>query len=187
MTVKIAKKSQGARTPNCVDEAIEAIYGQSTRTVRLVRAVEADRWNRLVEKHHYLKNASMVGESLRYVAEQDGQWVALLGWSSAVFHVQARDQFIGWNAIQRQRRRHLLACNARFVLLGPKRKAAWKGDAYAQGQLGELYRDGRGVEKDMSEAVRWLRKAAARGDRVHLRMRTRPNRFFFFGLRRGAR
>lgn len=145
MTVKITKKSQASPAPNCVEESIGQVYDQAPLNVRLVRAEETERWNRLVEKHHYLKNASMVGESLRYVAEQDGQWVALLGWSSAAFHVQARDRFIGWSAIQRQRRRHLLACNARFVLLGPKRKVANLASQILSLNLRQLSRDWRQV------------------------------------------
>lgn len=124
MTARITKKSSDSPAHNCVDEAIEKAYGQQRLKVRLVRAEETERWNRLVEKRHYLKKASMVGESLRYVAEWDGQWVALLGWSSAAFHVAAREREIGWNFIQRHRRRPLIACNARFVLLVGKRKMA---------------------------------------------------------------
>jgi len=84
---------------------------------------EVTRWNELVQKHHYLKAHRMVGESLRYVAKLNGRWVALLGWSSAAFHLRARDAWIGWTDSLRKSRRSLVACNARFVLLGPKAKS----------------------------------------------------------------
>src|SRR5262245_20089336 len=71
-------------------------------------------WNKLVQKHHYLKEHRMVGESLKYVAKLDGKWVALLGWSSAAFHLRVRDAWIGWTDPLRQSRRSLVACNARF-------------------------------------------------------------------------
>ena len=61
-----------------------------------------------------------MGESLRYVAKLNGKPVAYLGWSSAAFHLQARDTWIGWTEPLRKARRQLVACNARFVLLGPK-------------------------------------------------------------------
>ena len=77
-------------------------------------------WNKLVVKHHYLKEHRMVGESLRYVAKLNGKWVALLGWSSAAFHLRARDAWIGWTDLVRKSRRSLVACNARFVLLRAK-------------------------------------------------------------------
>ena len=62
----------------------------------------------------------MVGETLRYVAKQNGRWIALLGWSSAAFHLGPRDAWIGWTDAQRNAGRHLIACNARFALLTPK-------------------------------------------------------------------
>jgi hypothetical protein len=94
-------------------------------TVELVaEPKEEERWNQLMQKHHYLKEHRMVGESLRYVAKLDGKWIALLGWSSAVFHLRARDSWIGWTDPLRKSRRSLVACNARFVLLGAKATSA---------------------------------------------------------------
>lgn len=103
-----------------VSRSLEAL-DNSHLTLELVTEPEqVTRWNKLVRKHHYLKEHRMVGESLRYVAKLNGKWVALLGWSSAAFHLQARDAWIGWTDSQRQARRHWVACNARFVLLGSK-------------------------------------------------------------------
>jgi len=86
--------------------------------VRLVRPEEQARWNQLMTQHHYLKNARMVGEQLCYVAEAHGQWLALLGWSAAAYHLKGRDGWIGWDANQRRARLHLVANNARFCRLG---------------------------------------------------------------------
>jgi hypothetical protein len=85
--------------------------------VRLIEPQEQDRWNQLVSQHHYLKNAHLVGERLCYVVEYQGQWLALLGWSAAAYHIRARDQWIGWNDNQRRARLRLVANNARFCLL----------------------------------------------------------------------
>jgi hypothetical protein len=82
------------------------------------------KWNKAVKKHHYLKEHRLVGESLRYVAKLDGKPIGYLGWSSAAFHLQARDRWIGWPEPLRKIRRPLVACNARFVLLGPKTPAS---------------------------------------------------------------
>jgi len=41
-----------------------------------------------------------------------------------------------------------------------------KGYALAQTNLGVLYRDGRGVAEDVTEAVMWFQKAADQGDAV---------------------
>jgi hypothetical protein len=54
---------------------------------------------------------------LRYVAEYRGQWVALLVFSSAAFHLKPRDRWLKWSARQVRERRHLLAQNARFLVL----------------------------------------------------------------------
>lgn len=85
--------------------------------VRLIEPKEQERWGQLVSQHHYLKNASLVGERLCYVVEYQGQWLALLGWSAAAYHIRARDQWIGWNDNQRRARLRLVANNARFCLL----------------------------------------------------------------------
>ena len=44
------------------------------------------------------------------------------------------------------------------------RKAAEQGDARAQYNLGNMYRNGRGVKQDNHEAMRWYRKAAEQGE-----------------------
>jgi len=90
------------------------------QTVRLelIAAPEQARWNELIEDHHYLHDATLVGEVLRYVARDErGEWVALLGYSSASLHLRARDAWIGWSSGQRERRLHLVTQNSRFLLL----------------------------------------------------------------------
>ena len=67
--------------------------------------------------HHYLGLTAMVGKSLRYVGELEGQWVALLGWASAALKCAARDAWIGWSPALQWQRIGLLANNNRFLLL----------------------------------------------------------------------
>jgi hypothetical protein len=86
--------------------------------VRLVRPEEEGRWEELMIQHHYLKSARMVGEQLRYVVEYQGEWLALLGWAAASYHLKGRDGLIGWSDNQRRARLHLVANNARFCRLG---------------------------------------------------------------------
>ena len=85
--------------------------------VRIVETHEQERWDQLMSQHHYLQNANLVGERLRYVVEYKGRWLGLLGWSAAAYHIQGRDQWIGWNDNQRRSRLRLIANNARFCLL----------------------------------------------------------------------
>jgi len=41
---------------------------------------------------------------------------------------------------------------------------AEKGDAHGQWELGSMYAEGRGMEKDKAEAAKWYAKAAEQGD-----------------------
>ena len=47
-------------------------------TLRRVRPEEVPRYDALIATEHYLKNARVVGEHLRYVATYRGQWLAPL-------------------------------------------------------------------------------------------------------------
>jgi hypothetical protein len=86
--------------------------------LRLITPDELPRWEQLLTERHYLHNAHLVGQVLRYVATTpDGTWVALLGWSSPALHLRPRDRWIGWSDPQRAARLRLLAQNSRFLLL----------------------------------------------------------------------
>ena len=86
-------------------------------TVRLVKEEERERFDEELVTKHYLKNANAVGRVLRYVAEYLGQWVALLIFSSPAFHIKLRDQWLHWPPRRVKERRHLIAQNARFLVL----------------------------------------------------------------------
>jgi hypothetical protein len=85
--------------------------------VRPILLDERERWRRLMRQHHYLGFESVVGESIRYVATIGQQWVALLGWGAAVLKSRHRDRWIGWDEALKWRRLHLIANNARFLIL----------------------------------------------------------------------
>ena len=86
-------------------------------TVRLIEESERKRFDEELVTKHYLKNATVVGRVLRYVAEYEGQWVALVVFSSPAFHIKIRDQWLHWPARRVKERRHLIAQNARFLVL----------------------------------------------------------------------
>ena len=90
--------------------------------VRPVRHEERARWRQLMQTHHYLGLKSIVGQSLWYVALFQEQWVALLGWGAAALKCAPRDTWIGWSSALRFRRLHLLANNARFLVLSEWRR-----------------------------------------------------------------
>ena len=87
-------------------------------TVRpTVGAGERCRWDALMGAHHYLPFRGLVGRSVRHVAVLGEHWLALVGWHAGAFKLKARDRWIGWLPEQQFRRLHLIANNARFLIL----------------------------------------------------------------------
>jgi len=85
--------------------------------VRLIEAHERARWDALMRAHHYLGFEGFIGQSLRYVAECEGCWLALLGWQAAALKCRSRDRWIGWPPVLHYSRLHLIANNSRFLIL----------------------------------------------------------------------
>ena len=67
--------------------------------------------------HHYLGFRQMPGESIRYVAEHQGEWMALMGWATAAFKCGPRDRWIGWTPELQWKRLPLVVGNQRFLIL----------------------------------------------------------------------
>jgi hypothetical protein len=94
------------------------LTGVPALTLRLLAPEERPHFDQLLCERHYLHNATLVGQTLRYVAvAPDGGWLALLAWSSPARHLRPRDRWIGWSESQRAARLSLLAQNSRFLLL----------------------------------------------------------------------
>jgi len=85
--------------------------------VRPIESKEEVKWNQLMNEHHYLVFRQIVGESIKYVAVLNDQWVALLGWGAAAFKCGSRDKWIGWSREQQWRRLIFIANNSRFLIL----------------------------------------------------------------------
>ena len=150
--------------------------------VRLIRPAEKRRWDRLMQQRHYLKNACLVGEQLRYVAQVGRRWVALLGWSAASYQLRWREARIGWSLEERLRRRKFLAQNSRFLVLANRGRypnlasrvlglcaqrlsADWEA-AYGHGLLGvETFVDPQRFRGTCYRATGWERLGTTRGYR----------------------
>jgi hypothetical protein len=87
--------------------------------VRLIEPNERERFDRLLVEGHYLHSAQLVGEQLRYVADYEGQWVALLVWSAGAYKLKLREEWIGWSDRQKRRRLPLVVNNSRFFIPEP--------------------------------------------------------------------
>jgi len=197
-----------SKPEDLVTEILRELTDQ-TITVELVKSLEEEaRWNKLIRKHHYLKEHRMVGESLRYVIKQNGEWIGLLGWSSAAFHLRPRDAWIGWTDAQRQAARHLVACNARFALLTPKGhcpnlashclslnlqrlSADWLEQYGHPIALAETYVDPKRFEGTCYQAANWIEIGVTKGfGRSRLdfyQLHQQPKAIFLYPLVRNAR
>jgi hypothetical protein len=74
-------------------------------------------YNSLVQQYHYLGYRQIVGNHLKYIAFIGNRPVACLGWGSAAWKIQSRDDFIGWNPATRRDNLHFVVNNTRFLIL----------------------------------------------------------------------
>ena len=89
--------------------------------VRPIFADEVGRFNAALREYHWL-GRRLTGQVLRYVAVLDGEWVAVVGFGSAVLSCRARDEFVGWSREQRYARLKHVANNQRFCVLPAGRR-----------------------------------------------------------------
>jgi len=87
--------------------------------VRLIEPEEQQQFDRLIVEGHYLHKALFVGQQLRYVAQYQEQWVALMVWSAGAYKLKLREQWIGWSDRQKRRRLPLVVNNSRFFIPEP--------------------------------------------------------------------
>jgi len=85
--------------------------------IRVIGAEDRKRFDALMGEYHYLGEGHPAGDTMRMVAELDGEWVGLLMWGSACYRLKPRDEFIGWTPTQRAQRQKLVVQNRRFLLL----------------------------------------------------------------------
>jgi hypothetical protein len=98
-----------------IEKALRELFPISIHQVR--RSSSEKLCNSLIEQHHYLGYTQPVGEHLKYMVVSGDRPVACVVFSSAAWHLGPRDLFIGWTPALRQKNRHLLAYNTRFLIL----------------------------------------------------------------------
>lgn len=85
--------------------------------VRRVHSTEEQRFQQLMQQHHYLGALPKISETLWYIATFNDQWVALLTFSAAALKCSVRDRWIGWDFRHQYDRLKLLTNNSRFLIL----------------------------------------------------------------------
>ncbi len=81
------------------------------------RTPEEKLFNNLIRQYHYLGYTHPVGEHLKYLVYAGDRLLACFAFSSAPYAIDWRDNFLGWSPEARERNRHLLAYNSRFLIL----------------------------------------------------------------------
>jgi hypothetical protein len=90
---------------------------QPLRLVPIASRAESARCNQLMRAHHYLGYTPLAGAQLRYLAQASAGTVGALGYGAAAWACAPRDRHIGWDPATRQANLHLVAGNARFLIL----------------------------------------------------------------------
>ena len=85
--------------------------------LRPVAAAEEKRFEALLQAHHSLGSLPKIGHTLWYVPTWHDRWLALLIFCAAALKCSARDHWIGWDFRRQYDRLHLIANNARFLIL----------------------------------------------------------------------
>ena len=93
----------------------------SALSVRPILSHERARFDETLAAQHWL-GTGLVGEVMRYVAEEDGNWVALVGFGSAALCVRPREELLSWSDQQRYRRLRYVTNNQRFCVLDEHRR-----------------------------------------------------------------
>ena len=83
----------------------------------LISPEEQKLWNRIIHSYHYQGYQILVGKYLKYIAYIDNRPVALLGWGSAAWSLEARDTWIGWSKEMKDRNLCGIVNNIRFLIL----------------------------------------------------------------------
>jgi hypothetical protein len=175
--------------------------------IRVIKAKERKRFEDLMGEYHYLGEGHSAGDTMRMVAERDGEWVGLLMWGSACYRLKPRDEFIGWTATQRARRQKLVVQNRRFALLAKRGQhpnlashilgaavrelpRLWHDAFDYQPLLAETFSDIEAFEGTCYKASGWQALGNSKGYSRHRAdfyiLNERPKKLWVRELRRGA-
>ncbi len=78
--------------------------------VRPVQRTKENRFQELMEAHHYLGALPKIGNTIWYIATWNGKWIALISFSAAALKCGDRDRWIDWG--YRHQYDRLLTCES---------------------------------------------------------------------------
>jgi hypothetical protein len=94
--------------------------------LRLRLIVDADDpahaiWNRLIVREHPLGRRPLVGAQLRYLIEGDAGTIGAFGFGPPAYHLECRDQWVGWSPPARKKNLGQVIGLSRFLIRPPLR------------------------------------------------------------------
>lgn len=98
----------------CLEEAgeieIVPIFSRDSKESKI--------WNELMSKYHYLGNGPLCGAQMRYLIKSSRYgWLGGFSFSGGVWHLEARDKWIGWSESARRANLRKIIYNSRFLIL----------------------------------------------------------------------
>ena len=161
-------------------------------------------------RYHYLGYRTAYGAALRYLIEASGPQPRVLGclqFSSRAWRMQARDTWIGWDEVNRQRHLPRLINNSRFLILPGVRiphlashvlalslrtvAEDWEQHYGLRPWLAETLVDRSRFAGHCYRAANWIdvgfTTGRGRQDRAHQRHGMAPKRVLLYPLRPDAR
>ena len=101
-----------------LQSSLSALRPLTLTEVSAGAAAERALFEGLLHGYHYLSHRSPVGENLQYlVRERTGRPVACVLFGAAAWQCADRDRYVGWDRATRAVSLHLVANNARFLIL----------------------------------------------------------------------
>ena len=110
-----SKQTQEGIPIECLLEELGSIQLKSVQD-----KADADLWNEYVDRYHYLGYKHPIGASIKYFIISTTPEETILGcllFSSSVWHLKDRDNWIGWDKNDRQKRLKQVINNSRFLIL----------------------------------------------------------------------
>jgi hypothetical protein len=85
--------------------------------IRVAHQSLSEIWRGMMDAYHYLKSGPLCGAQIRYlIRSQSYGWVGGLSYSASAWHVECRDQWIGWTEEARRLNQNFLVNNSRFLI-----------------------------------------------------------------------
>ena len=103
-----------------IDQTLGGLKAERFGALEIKVARSAQDWRRAkaaLGQEHGLGAGREAGDRLCQLVFEDGKLVAVLVWCAAAWHLKARDEQVGWDAVTRSKRLKLAVQLRRFLVL----------------------------------------------------------------------